>query len=97
MLIKAVLQAIPSYTMNLFRLPKGLLEDIYRICTRFWWGSNGTSWKIHGCTWRRLCESKDTGGMGFKDLEKSNKALLANQCWRLLSKPDSLAARVLKD
>ena len=27
-LIKAVLHAIPVYSMNLFRLPKGLLEEI---------------------------------------------------------------------
>ncbi|KAK3218733.1 hypothetical protein Dsin_012703 [Dipteronia sinensis] len=95
-LIKAVIQAIPTYTMNLFQLPKSLLKEIYRLCTRFWWGSNGTSRKIHRCTWAKLCEAKGIGGLGFRDLEIFNQALLANQCWRILSNGNSLAGRVLK-
>ncbi|KAI9156545.1 hypothetical protein LWI28_008377 [Acer negundo] len=35
-LIKAVIQSIPSYAMHLFQLPKGLLSEIYRLCACFW-------------------------------------------------------------
>ncbi|KAK2641094.1 hypothetical protein Ddye_022857 [Dipteronia dyeriana] len=35
-------------------------------------------------------------GLGFRNLEISNRALLTNRCWRLLKKSDSLAARILK-
>ena len=96
-LIKAVLQAIPMYSMNLFRLPKGLVNEIYRLCARFWWGSKGSSRNIHWCKWDRLCVPKERGGLGFKNLEYFNKALLANQGWRILSNDKSLAACVLKD
>ncbi|KAK2649869.1 hypothetical protein Ddye_017358 [Dipteronia dyeriana] len=37
-LIKAVIQAILSYTMSIFRLPKGLVDEIQRLIARFWWG-----------------------------------------------------------
>ena len=37
-LIKAVTQAIPTYTMSCFQLPKGLYEDPERIERNFWWG-----------------------------------------------------------
>ena len=37
-LIKAFIQSIPSYAMNLFQLPKSLFKEIYRLCARFWWG-----------------------------------------------------------
>lgn len=34
--------------------------------------------------------------MGFRKLEEFNRALLANQFWRLMRRPDSLASQVLK-
>lgn len=34
-LIKVVIQAIPSYSMNLFQLPKCIIKEIYRLCARF--------------------------------------------------------------
>jgi len=37
-LIKAVAQAIPIYTMSCFQLPQGLREDMESIMRSFWWG-----------------------------------------------------------
>ncbi|KAK3199722.1 hypothetical protein Dsin_023137 [Dipteronia sinensis] len=52
--------------------------------------------KMHWCKWSRLCRPKIEGGLGFHDLETFNRALLANQCWRILKNPSSLAATILK-
>ncbi|KAK3211235.1 hypothetical protein Dsin_015941 [Dipteronia sinensis] len=95
-LIKAVIQAIPAYAMNLFRLPKSLNLEINRLCTRFWWGSCDNDKKIQLCKWSRLYRHKMDGGLGFRDLDTFNRALLANQCWRILKNLGSLAANVLK-
>ena len=42
-LIKAVLQAIPSYVASCFRIPQGLVDDIHRAMASFWWGGSSES------------------------------------------------------
>ncbi|XP_042954633.1 uncharacterized protein LOC122291048 [Carya illinoinensis] len=36
--IKAVVQALPTYTMSVFKFPKTLLHSINNVINKFWWG-----------------------------------------------------------
>lgn len=46
-LIKAVVQAIPSYSMNCFLVPKKLINRIMMVVRNFWWGGDPATKSIH--------------------------------------------------
>lgn len=64
-LIKAVLQSIPTYVMSYFRLPRTILDEVEKTIRRFWWGSQttrGISW----LAWSHLCKPKSEKVMAFR-------------------------------
>jgi hypothetical protein len=43
----------------------------------------------------KMATLKGERGLGFKNLQTYNDAMLAKQAWRLFDRPNSLCARVL--
>ena len=66
------------------------------MANQFWWGERSGERKIHWVSKDKLIRPKHEGGMGFRDLQLFNRALLARQGWRLLQHPQSLIFRFLK-
>ncbi|XP_075654781.1 uncharacterized protein LOC142624945 [Castanea sativa] len=96
-LIKAVVEAIPTYTMSCFKLSDSLCDELMGMISRnFWWGQKKEERKIAWLSWQKMCEPKCDGGLGFKNLKWFNMALLAKQGWHLQMGGDSLVYRVLK-
>ncbi|XP_040987716.1 uncharacterized protein LOC121235437 [Juglans microcarpa x Juglans regia] len=89
-LLKAIALAIPSYAMSCFKLPAKLCSEIESMMARYWWRQKNEEKNVHWISWKRTCQSKSIGGMGFKDLEIFNMAMLAKQAWRLLQNKESL-------
>jgi len=95
-LIKSITQVVPVFAMMVFKLPKNICKGIIDVISEFWWGDDDNHKKIHLKAWWKLCIPKKRGGMGFRDLESFNAAMLAKQVWRLLLEPESLCARVMR-
>lgn len=75
-MVKSMIQSIPAYSMNVFKLSVSLCKDIKTMIRKLWWGS-GVAKKIHWVKWSTLCSSKSVRGMGFRDIQNFNKVMLA--------------------
>ncbi|GAU31848.1 hypothetical protein TSUD_114590 [Trifolium subterraneum] len=101
-MIKSVLQAIPSYVMSMFILPASLIDDIEKMINAFWWrggstnNNNNNTKGIHWLAWEKLACPKAHGGLGFRNFEAFNKAMVAKQVWNIVQNPNSLVAKLIK-
>ncbi|XP_028945660.1 uncharacterized protein [Malus domestica] len=95
-LLKAVVQAIPTYHMNLFKFPVAVCKDLDSMSAGFLWGDCGGHRRIHWVNWDTLGRPKYEGGLGFRNFQDFNDALLVKQCWCLILNPNSLWAQTLK-
>lgn len=60
-LIKSVIQAIPTYLMSIFKLSVGICKDIENMANDFWWGKTKDKRKLHWRSWERLSKAKSEG------------------------------------
>lgn len=97
-LIRNVGQAIPSYTMSCFLLPKTLCQELEQLFNNYWWRSgHGTNQKgINWLGWNKMSISKSQGGLGFRDLYGFNIALLGKHIWSFIHNANSLVSRIFK-
>eukprot|EP00253_Pinus_taeda_P029650 PITA_29650 len=94
-LIKFVLLAIPVYWAALTWVPKGTMDKIRRLCSRFLWDGSKENSVLPWVGWDKVERPKDWGGWGIKNLPDLSLSLAAKSGWRLI-KLDNLWTRVLK-
>ena len=95
-LIKVIAQAIPAYAISVFKLLKGLYEEIQSAIAKFWWGSKRDKHDIHWARWSKMSYAKSKGGLGFRDFTNFNQPMVAKQGWRLIQVPNSLISKVFQ-
>lgn len=100
-LINAIFDALPVYWMTLFRMPKSIVANIElskgdSIGERLIILQTSITKKLYTVNGDLICTSKCKGGMGIKNIELKNNALLANWWWRAKIEQGSLGYRVLK-
>ncbi|XP_026447095.1 uncharacterized protein LOC113347631 [Papaver somniferum] len=96
-MIQSVTSTTSIYHMNFFKIPKPICNDINAIQRDFFW--NKEEYKSKGFyyfAWDAVNKPKELGGMGFKNMEIFNMAMLTKIAWRLVSEPNSLWSNTMK-
>uniref|UniRef100_A0A803NQ77 CCHC-type domain-containing protein n=1 Tax=Cannabis sativa TaxID=3483 RepID=A0A803NQ77_CANSA len=88
-LLKAVVQSIPTYAMSCFSLPKKFCAQLESMMANFWWGSNTDNSKIHWKKWKFMCSSKADGATVLQaryfkkgDFLSAKKGVLPSLTWQ---------------
>lgn len=66
-LIKAVPQAVPTYTMSCFEIPNAICDELTSMVSQFWWGQEKDEKREAWMSWEKLCQPKEKGG-GFRQI-----------------------------
>ena len=56
--IKAVTQAIPMYTMSVFKIPNTLYDEMTGMVWNFWCGQMNGKTKMAWLSWDKVCTPK---------------------------------------
>ncbi|GLT77196.1 hypothetical protein SLA2020_488050 [Shorea laevis] len=59
-LIKAVIQAIPTYSMSIFQLPKSLCKELNSVMCHFYWGQKDKEPSMIWKSWGKMGRSNPT-------------------------------------
>lgn len=98
-LINAVLTAIPVYMMQTFILPKWVIKRIDKARRKFLWHGHKTQGDryLSLAAWELVTKPKRMGGLGIKDMQMFNQALMAKIMWKWIqpNKPEWMEIIVL--
>lgn len=88
--------AIPIYNMHVLQLPKGTTGQIDKMYREFWWGEQEDKKTIHTINWSEICKTFCKGGLGIRDTDSNDMALLTKTCWRYLCNDNLLCSKIIK-
>ncbi|XP_045810964.1 uncharacterized protein LOC123905409 [Trifolium pratense] len=76
--------------------PCCVLKSIEKIQRNFLWGGGADERKVCWVKWDQICLPKEKGGLGVKNLELFNLALLSKWKWRFLNHDNAIWADLLR-
>lgn len=93
-LITAVANAIPSYHMSVFLLPKSISMKMDASFRKFWWGVNKNGNSFMPKCWDSICLPKASCGLGFRKMHNVNRFLISKHAWNLATAKNSLPIKL---
>lgn len=93
---KAVIQALPTYSMMNTLIPKGVINNIQKKLRSFIWGDQPLKKKYHAVNWRTMMLPKKHGGLAMSNLLNMNKACIMKLGWMLRTGSKGLWCEVIR-
>jgi hypothetical protein len=84
-LINSVLISLPMFMMSFFEIPRVILRKLDYLMSRFFWQADTQKKKYRLAKWDILCQPKDMGGLGIKNIDTQNKCLLSKWLFKLIN------------
>ncbi|KAL2231275.1 UNVERIFIED_CONTAM: hypothetical protein Sindi_1721900 [Sesamum indicum] len=82
-LIKTVLQALPTYLRSCFELPSSLIKEMEGILVNLFWHDGGEG-KVHWIAWDRLFNRTKEHGLRFQRMREYSITMRAKLAWRVV-------------
>ena len=95
-LCKSVGGAIAIYPMQSTLLPSAVCLEVDKKVRSFLWGADSSNRKIHLCSWERICEPKNIGGLSLRNSQLMNWAFMQKVGWGLINDRDELWVQVIR-
>ncbi|CAA7027691.1 unnamed protein product [Microthlaspi erraticum] len=89
-LIKTVIAGISTFWCSSFILPKACITRINSLCSTYLWQGNVEAHNTARVSWKTVTQTKETGGLGIRDLETWNKACCLKLIWLLFFQSGSV-------
>ncbi|GJX90807.1 RNA-directed DNA polymerase, eukaryota, reverse transcriptase zinc-binding domain protein [Tanacetum coccineum] len=75
---------------DFFQIPKSVIKEINSLFKGFLWCQGELGKGKTKITWSTVCKPKDQRGLGLKDMNLWNEALLSKHIWNIVAKKDSM-------
>jgi hypothetical protein len=95
-LLKSVLQALPTYLFTALAAPKKVIKSIRSLQRNFLWSGHQPNKKWALVNWDKLCLPKSQGELGLRDPGKLNQVMGAKIWWRWKKNPTAAWAQLWK-
>ncbi|KAJ9536675.1 LOW QUALITY PROTEIN: hypothetical protein OSB04_un000148 [Centaurea solstitialis] len=83
-LVISVLQSLQLYWMAIFVFPSSVIHELEVALRSFLWAQGDAVQGKCRIAWSVVCQPRECGGLGFKDLTTWNRALIAKNLWDII-------------
>ncbi|GJT41700.1 hypothetical protein Tco_0941565 [Tanacetum coccineum] len=92
-LCKSVISSMHVFWASVLIIPKGIIYDIHQLIYGFLWCNGELKRGKVKIAWKDICLPKSEGGLGLRNLEVFNFALMTTHIWNIISSKESLWVR----